>query len=161
MNKKILYTIPIVAIIIYFIMKNSSSKKLVPIVASQKIRGTDSFGSGAFGAKRSNHIHQGIDIVTKVGENILSPISGVVTRFPSPYGDDLRWSGIEIKNETFSVKIFYVSTVVSANTVVKSGQKIAVSQNINSKYGGDMTNHAHLEVRDTKTNKIIDPTNLF
>jgi murein DD-endopeptidase MepM/ murein hydrolase activator NlpD len=161
MNKKILYTIPIVAIIIYFIMKNSSSKKLVPIVANQKIRGTDSFGNGSFGAKRSDHVHQGIDIVTNVGESIFSPINGIVTRFPPPYGDDLRWTGIEIKNELYSVKIFYVSTVVLANSTVKAGQKIAVSQNIHSKYGGDMTNHAHLEVRDTKTNQIIDPTNLF
>lgn len=125
------------------------------------IRGCDGFGCGAFGAKRGDRIHQGVDIPTSKGETVYSPISGTVTRFPFPYGDDARYTGIEIKNGTYTVKIFYIKATVPAGAEIRQGQPIANAQDIAAKYGSGMTNHIHVEVRETQTGKLIDPTNLF
>lgn len=154
------YFIPI-SIILLLVLIKKSSNKLKKIVKNQLIRGDDDFGSGAFGANRSGHTHQGIDIITNVGENIYSPISGKVTRFPSPYANETAWTGIEIVNDKYSVKIFYVKPIVSISKIVEPGEQIAIAQNIKLKYGQTMTNHAHLEVRDSKTQQLLNPTNLF
>lgn len=138
-----------------------TKKAFANLVHNQGFRGCDVFGCGSFGASRGDRLHQGIDIPTVKGEIVFSPISGTVTRFPFPYGDDLRFTGIEIKNETYSVKIFYLKATVPAGATVKQGQAIAAAQDITVKYGSGMTNHIHLEVRQTQTGQIIDPTNLF
>ena len=130
------------------------------ITNNQSFRGCDPKGCGAFGSKRTHGKHQGVDVVTAVGQNILSPISGTVTRFPFPYGDDLSYNGIEIKNEAYTVKIFYCKAVVVVNTKVKAGQIIAKAQNISAKHGAAMTNHVHIEVYD-KTGKLLNPEKLF
>ena len=139
----------------------STKKAFANLVADQGFRGCDGFGCGSFGASRGNRVHQGIDIPAKKGETVFSPISGTVTRFPFPYGDDLLYTGIEIKNETYSVKIFYLKATVPAGAIIQQGQPIATAQDIAAKYGNGMTNHIHLEVRETRTGTIIDPTNLF
>ncbi|MFY0481674.1 M23 family metallopeptidase [Flavobacterium sp. PLA-1-15] len=139
----------------------STKKAFANLVHNQGFRGCDGFGCGSFGASRGDRVHQGIDIPTVKGETIFSPISGTVTRFPFPYGDDLRYTGIEIKNEIYSVKIFYLKATVPAGAIVKQGQAIATAQDIAAKYGSGMTNHIHLEVRQTPTGQIIEPTNLF
>lgn len=135
---------------------SQTKKVFAKITVQNLIRGKDSFGSGAFGADRTGHTHQGIDIVAQPGEEIFSPISGVVTRFPQPYANDPKYKGIEIKNNTYTIKIFYAVAIVDIGFNVKAGQKIAVAQNIASKYGAGMTNHIHFEVR--KNGVLTDPT---
>lgn len=140
----------------------SSKKAFANVVSNQgAIRGCDGFGCGGFGAKRGDHIHQGVDIPVTKGQTVYSPISGTVTRFPFPYADDTRYAGIEIKNHTYSVKIFYIKASVPAGATIKQGQPIALAQDIAAKYGSGMTNHIHIEVRNTQTGTLIDPTNLF
>jgi murein DD-endopeptidase MepM/ murein hydrolase activator NlpD len=125
-------------------------------------RGCDqNWGCGSFGANRGTRKHNGLDIKTTVGQNILSPISGKVTRFPFPYGSDLTYTGIEIVNDQYKVKIFYMKASVSANTNVVKGQVIGKAQNIAAKYSSTMTNHIHVEVYDKKTNALINPETLF
>lgn len=158
---KPLIVITATAAIAYFLMSSTKKKTFAAIVSNQQIRGCDPKGCGGFGEVRSGHTHQGIDIVAKKGQNILSPISGTVTRFPFPYGDDLRFTGIEIKNDTYSVKMFYVVSQVFIGDYVKQGESIANAQDLSIKYGITITNHVHLEVRETPTGKLIDPTNLF
>ena len=136
-------------------------KAFANVVNDQQFRGCDGFGCGAFGESRTGHSHQGVDIVVKKGQQVVSPISGTVTRFPFPYGDDLRYTGIEIKNNQYSIKIFYVNPVVSIGTKVSRGEGIATAQDIAAKYGNGMTNHIHIEVRETNTGLLLDPTKLF
>ena len=138
----------------------STKKAFANVVQNQGIRGCDGFGCGSFGASRGDRSHNGIDIPTMKGETVYSPITGTVTRFPFPYGDDLRYTGIEIKNDTYSVKIFYVKATVPPGKI-SEGQPIAIAQDIAAKYGAAMINHIHIEVRETKTGLLIDPTNLF
>lgn len=145
------------------ILLMSTQKTFAKITSDFKFRGEDPYGSGAFGAPRDKGTrkHQGVDVITEPGESVLSPINGEVTRFPFPYGDDLRFTGIEIKNETYTVKMFYVTATVKAGTKVNKGTKIAVAQDLKSKYPNGITNHAHFEVRENKTGNIINPTKLF
>lgn len=149
-----------IAAILYLFM--NSTKAFAKVTTDNIRRGCDrDWGCGGFGDSRGSRIHEGLDIKTIPGQQILSPITGTVTRFPYPYGDDLRWTGIEIKNSQYHVKIFYMSAKVAANTQVKQGQVIGIAQNIASKYSATMTNHVHVEVRDAKTGALINPEKLF
>lgn len=143
----------------------STKKTFAKATDNNIIRGCDGFGCGSFGASRSGgtRSHIGVDFITTPGQNIFSPIEGEITRYPYPYGSDLSYTGIEIVNKTYKVKIFYVAPTVLIGGEVKAGQKIAVSQNIAAKYGSSMTNHIHVEVYKKVNNTwgLIDPTNLF
>jgi murein DD-endopeptidase MepM/ murein hydrolase activator NlpD len=146
-------------LLIYLIM--GTQKSFANIVYNQKTRLCDAFGCGYFGASRGTRSHNGIDIVTNPNQVINSPINGTVTRFPFPYGSDLSYTGIQIENNDYLVKIFYVTPTVKVNTKVTQGQQIAISQNIAAKYGSGMTNHVHIEAYTKKTNKLIDVSKLF
>lgn len=151
----------IVALIVQWIMKKLTNLgKIAPVVPGQKVRGCDQYGCGYFGASRSGHTHQGIDIVVQEGAVINSPISGTVSRFPKPYSNDSRYNGIEIVGEQYKVKIFYCNSFVPVGTQVKAGQKIASAQNIAAKYGDGMTNHVHVEFR-TLSGQLVDPSKIF
>ncbi len=145
-------------LLIYFLM--GTNKTFANIVTVQKIRNCDPFGCGSFGADRSGHQHQGIDIVAIPNEKVFSPIAGTITRFPFPYNGDIIYTGIEIKNDKYAVKMFYVSPLLPVGRKVLAGQLVAKAQNIAQKYGSSMINHVHIEVRDLKGN-LLNPTNLF
>ena len=145
------------ALAILLLMK---SKAFAKPTATGIIRGCDASGCGNFGAKRTHGAHQGEDYTVKPGETVFSPISGKVTRFPFPYGDDLRYTGIEIKNDDYTVKIFYMKASVPAGTIVKAGQVIGTAQNIAAKYSTAMANHIHVEIRN-KANVLVKPSSLF
>ncbi|CAM4158958.1 MULTISPECIES: M23 family metallopeptidase [Flavobacterium] len=140
-----------------------TKKAFAKITANQNLRTCDLHGCGSFGASRGNRKHNGIDIITVPGEKIMSPISGTVTRYPYPYGNDLSYTGIEIVNSEYKIKMFYLKPIAPIGSTVFAGKIIGVSQNIAAKYSTAMTNHVHLEVyKKQGTNWIlIDPTNLF
>jgi murein DD-endopeptidase MepM/ murein hydrolase activator NlpD len=139
-----------------------TNKAFGNITNNQKARGCDvgGWGCGSFGASRGDRKHNGLDIVTTPGQTIFSPISGKVTRFPYPYAGDLNYTGIEIINSSYKVKIFYMKSTVAIGTQVTKGQAIGVSQNIAAKYSTQMTNHVHIEVYSA-SGKLLDPTKLF
>lgn len=143
--------IVLAAITIIFLM---TKKAFAAPTAANKIRGCDSHGCGTFGASRGGRTHQGEDFAIEPGGSIFSPISGTVTRFPFPYGDDLRYTGIEIKNSEYSVKIFYMGATVRVGQEVKAGQLIGKAQDIAKKYGPGMVNHIHVELRDSSNNLL-------
>lgn len=147
--------------ITYLIM--GTNKAFGKVTDDNTKRGCDPQGCGYFGARRTHGTHKGIDIVTLPNQLIKSPISGEITRYPFPDGSDLSKTGIEIINDTYKVKIFYVTPIISIGKKVSIGQTIATAQNITTKYGAGMTNHAHVEVyKKQGTNwALIDPTNLF
>lgn len=146
------------AVIAYLIM--GTNKAFGKVTTNNIFRGCDPKGCGEFGAPRGSRTHIGLDIKAVPGEVIFAPISGKVTRFPFPYGDDLSFTGIEIVNNQYKVKIFYMKTNVPANSTVKQGQVIGHAQDIAKKHGGGMINHIHLEVYDN-AGKLVDPKILF
>jgi len=140
----------------------TTRRLFLPITKNQRYRGKDGFGSGAYLSSRdgSNRAHQGVDIVATPGQAIYSPITGKVTRITYPYANDLTYTGLEIINDDYKVKIFYIAPTLAIGSQVSAGQKIAVAQNISGKYGSTMINHVHIEVRDN-TGEILNPTKLF
>ena len=135
-------------------------KPFAYIIINPQIRPCDQKGCGYYGANRNNHVHHGVDLVTKVGEAIYSPISGSVRKlFVYPNSRVMR--GVEITNEDYSVKIFYLDSNLKTNSFVNKGEKIGYSQDVAKYYNaeGKMTPHIHVEVR--YKGKLINPTTLL
>lgn len=147
-----------IGLIILIMLNKKTLNQLKP---GQQIR-NDAMGSGIFGASRSGGTrkHNGIDLIFAPGETVLSPITGTVTRLALPYANDPSYSGIEIKNDDYRIKLFYISPAVAVGTAVNAGQAIATAQNIAAKHGGGMVNHVHIEVYDNR-GILLDPAKLF
>jgi murein DD-endopeptidase MepM/ murein hydrolase activator NlpD len=145
-----------------FKRKKKMPKEFADIVFNPTVRPCDRnhMGCGYYNASRVGHIHHGVDIIANVGENVYAPISGSVRRL-TVYPDTDLMKGIEITNDKYAVKIFYLDSPLLTNEFVEKGQKIGVAENV-AKYHdaeGLMTNHVHVEVR--KNGKLINPTTLL
>lgn len=134
--------------------------------------------SGNFGELRPNHFHAGFDLKTlqKEGLKVYAIADGYISRikistfgngkciyithpngFTSVYGHLQRANdGIEdyIKKSHYALKSFEIELFPKPNElIVKKGQIIAFSGNT----GGSEGPHLHFEIRDSKTEKIINP----
>jgi hypothetical protein len=134
--------------------------------------------SGTFGELRTNHFHSGIDIKTqqRTGLPVKAAADGTIVRIKiSPYGfgkalylrhpngfttvyAHLKEFAPEIqdyvtenqyKNKTFDIELFPPAGTFD----FKGGELIAFSGNS----GGSGAPHLHFEVRDTRTEDIINP----
>jgi hypothetical protein len=134
--------------------------------------------SGNFGELRPNHIHSGFDFKTqkKEGFNVYAAADGYVSRikisetgygkavyiahpngFTSVYGHlQAGFGEIEkfIKKEQYNAKSYQIDIALNPNDLpVKKGDIIAISGNT----GGSDGPHLHFEIRDTQSEKIINP----
>jgi len=134
--------------------------------------------SGSFAELRANHFHSGIDIKTKgeEGKVVCAAADGYVSRIKiSPYGfgkaiyithpngfttvyGHLRSLYANIgqlaKQEQYRQESFDIDYFPEKNLIpVKKGDTIAFSGNSGSSGGP----HLHFEIRDSKTEKPIDP----
>ena len=134
--------------------------------------------SGNFGELRPNHIHSGFDVKTqkKEGLKVYAAADGYVSRIKisevgygkalyithpngyttvfghlqSGYGEIEKW----IKKEQYKAKSYEIDVSLSPNElVVNKGDIIAISGNT----GGSDGPHLHFEIRDTQSEKIINP----
>ena len=134
--------------------------------------------SGNFGELRPNHIHAGFDFKTqqKEGLFVFASADGYVSRikisevgygkaiyithpngFTTVYGHLQNGYGeIEktIKKEQYKAKSYEIDVTLYPNDlVVKKGDVVAFSGNT----GGSDGPHLHFEIRDTQSEKIINP----
>ncbi|TBX70410.1 M23 family metallopeptidase [Flavobacterium silvisoli] len=134
--------------------------------------------SGNFGELRSNHIHSGFDFKTqqKEGFSVYAVADGYVSRikiseigygkaiyithpngFTSVYGHLQSGFGElekRIKKEQYKAKSYEIDVSLSSgDLMVKKGDVIAISGNT----GGSDGPHLHFEIRDTQSEKIINP----
>lgn len=134
--------------------------------------------SGTFAELRGNHFHAGIDLKTygKEGLNVYAAADGYVSRIKvSPYGYGKaiyvthsngyttvygHLSKFSPQIEAYVKKEQYIKKTYSIELFpakisfkVKKGDLIAFSGNT----GGSSAPHLHFEIRDTKTEEIIDP----
>jgi murein DD-endopeptidase MepM/ murein hydrolase activator NlpD len=134
--------------------------------------------SGNFGELRPNHFHAGFDLKTqkKEGLNVYAVADGYVSRikisefgygkaiyithpngFTTVYGHlQSGFGAIEkyIKKEQYNARSYEIDIPVSPNDLlVKKGEIIAISGNT----GGSDGPHLHFEIRDTQSEKIINP----
>lgn len=157
MNKKYLFsllTVGVTLTIIYLIMEKLTIRTPT---GSLTVRNDDN-GSGDFGASRNaegggKREHKGIDLLNEViGENIVSPIDGKITRVMQVYSNTSEFVGVEIIGRygirtPVMIKMFYVDVFPSlVGKDVKRGQIIGVQQDIAGHWGNGMLNHVHLEL---------------
>ncbi|WP_051929474.1 M23 family metallopeptidase [Flavobacterium sp. 83] len=134
--------------------------------------------SGNFGELRPNHFHAGFDLKTlqKEGLKVYAVADGYISRikistfgngkaiyithpngYTSVYGHLQIANGLieeYIKKAHYSLKSFEIELFPKSDElIVKKGQIIAFSGNT----GGSEGPHLHFEIRDTKTEKIINP----
>ncbi|RZL33001.1 MAG: M23 family metallopeptidase [Pedobacter sp.] len=134
--------------------------------------------SGSFGELRNNHFHSGLDFKTsqKEGLNVYASAEGYVSRikissygygkaiyithpngYTTVYGHLQKASGkIQeyILNSHYKEKSFEIEVFLKPDElVVKQGELIALSGNT----GGSGGPHLHFEIRNTLTEKTINP----
>ena len=134
--------------------------------------------SGNFGELRPNHFHAGLDFKTqqKEGQIVHATADGFISRIKiSPYGYGKAiyidhpngyttvyghlqkgYGAVEsyiqaeqYKNQSYEIEVFPEPGTLA----VKKGDTIAISGNT----GGSEGPHLHFEIRDTKTERIINP----
>lgn len=134
--------------------------------------------SGNFGELRPNHFHAGFDLKTlqKEGLKVYAVADGYISRikistfgngkaiyithpngYTSVYGHLQIANGLiedYIKKLHYTLKSFEIELFPKSDElIVKKGQIIAFSGNT----GGSEGPHLHFEIRDTKTEKVINP----
>lgn len=134
--------------------------------------------SGAFGEIRRNHFHSGIDIRTggTEGKPVYAIADGYVSRvnispfgfgkalyithpngYTSVYAHLKKFAGpiaSWVEKKQYEKESFAMDTDVLPGVLrVKKGEMIALSGNSGSSGGP----HIHFEIRDTKTQEILDP----
>jgi murein DD-endopeptidase MepM/ murein hydrolase activator NlpD len=121
----------------------------------------DATGNGQFGAARGARTHAGLDLLCSPGQEVVSPIEGVVTRWLHPYSDDDYLTGILIEGRECNVRLYYVRPLDGLIGVrVNAGEPIGRAQDVRTHYpGAPMLPHVHLEVR--QRGKLIDPEPLL
>jgi murein DD-endopeptidase MepM/ murein hydrolase activator NlpD len=123
-----------------------------------EIRGTDKFGSGAFGSRRDGgkRTHVGVDAITVTNEDFHSRVAGTVSFLGYPYGGDLTYRYVQITDANgWKWRYYYVKPTVELGLKINIGDKIGVCQCLQPRYPG-MTQHVHFEIK--VNNKHIDPT---
>ena len=125
-------------------------------------RQMDGYGSGQFNASRDGgkRHHQGLDVVSRPGEPVKSPIDGDVIAESVPYKNDPRYRGVRIRgtgrHAGYEVKMFYLQGLFCGP--VKAGDVVGYAQNLEEKYPG-ITNHVHMEVRQHGV--LLSPLDLY
>ncbi|WP_455496978.1 M23 family metallopeptidase [Coprobacter sp.] len=137
--------------------------------------------SGNFGELRNNHFHSGLDIKAQLGTPVYSVEEGFISRVSvSPYGYGLAVYidhpkiGVttvyghldcfasfldkivkkrQYEQEKFSVNLFFEEDEIK----IEKGQIIAYSGNSGSSGGP----HLHFEIRETKSEYLLDPISFF
>ena len=134
--------------------------------------------SGSFGEIRRNHFHSGIDIRTdgQTGKPVYSAADGYVSRVvvsPGGFGKALYIAhpngyttvyghlksfagsiGAWVKVRQYRDESFVIDTEIPRGILnVKKGDLIALSGNSGASAGP----HLHFEIRDSKTQEVLDP----
>lgn len=133
------------------------------MIAEPQLLRNDPIGKGHFGAPRGNRKHEGIDLLVKPGQSVLSPIPGTLVRYAAPYSTDSRFGGVLIQGsgefEGYDVKIFYIQPTIQPGASLSSGSVVGKAQAISIKYGSSTLDHVHVEIR--KDGQLIDPSTLL
>ena len=130
----------------------------------QDTRKTDAYGCGDFGASRDGgeRRHEGVDFKADAGQALVAPLSGYVTKIGYAYPGDQALKFVEISNPAlrYQARVFYIDPTVEVGQTVRVGQPIGAHQTLEQKYPGGMTDHVHLEIMDTRGERI-DATHLI
>lgn len=119
-------------------------------------RKCDGHGCGHFGASRGTRKHHGIDLACKPLTLVFSPVAGTVTKLGYAYSDDLSYRYVEISDQGYRFRVFYVEPMVEQGQKVSKNTIIGEAQDLRDRYSG-ITPHLHLEIKNAD-GEFIDPT---
>jgi len=98
---------------------------------------------------------------------VFAPFDAIVERNTTVYTDTNRWKGIVLRgiNEYtgLEVKIFYMTPMVAAKSIVARGQYIGDGQAISQRFSPEMIDHIHFELRKNvidgvkNSGQLVDP----
>jgi hypothetical protein len=121
-------------------------------------RGEDAYGEGRFHAPRDGggRAHEGVDYVSKAGQDVESPISGYVTHIGLAYPGDQSLKYVEIENPALKLtaRVFYVDPDVAMGDAVEVGRPIGHAHTLQRRYRHGITDHIHLELVDRRGRKL-------
>ncbi|XP_078061641.1 leukocyte cell-derived chemotaxin-2-like [Mustelus asterias] len=118
---------------------------------SNIVRGTDQYGSGAYGAPRGRRTHKGVDVICSDGWTVYAPFSGRLVRRANPYGNrNAIDNGVLLSGSGYCVKIFYIKPYVYYGEVEK-GKAIGTMLKMQTVYPG-ITSHVHIQMCISSTN---------
>ena len=130
---------------------------MIKVIAPK--RKADKHGMGHFGAPRGDRKHIGIDYACAPGSQVLSTVTGIVTKLGYAYADDLSFRYVEITEDHIKHRFFYVEPSVKEGDYIKEDEIIGASQSLNERYEG-ITEHVHYEILD-RGNNPLDPDLFF
>lgn len=106
----------------------------------------DHLGDGHFGARRSDHTHEGIDLVVEPGQLVIAPTKCHVDRIAMPYPVDFTWSGLQLSTPLVLIKIFYIEPLKDIiGKDIDFAEPLGYAQDIRKKYPS-ITPHIHFQV---------------
>jgi len=126
------------------------------VCGSNTQRGTDSHGSGAYGASRGSRRHAGIDLVCPAGSAVKAPFRGSIVRRSFPYdlsrypnkaaiNNGVVFSATGSENGENCVKIWYITPVrYRIGQIFLQGETIGTQLNMQGVYP-EITNHVHVQ----------------
>ena len=120
-----------------------------PPVGGNGVIRSDSGGDGNFLSPREDgRVHTGIDLKTNVGQDIFSPIDGVVKKTKAKTTSNLLGLKIEGTGDYngYKIFIFYLKPLVAEGTKVKAGDRIAQAVSLRPDYPAEVTDHIHYKV---------------
>ncbi len=121
----------------------------------KKVRGTDTWGSGAYGSPRGDHLHNGVDFIAIPGQIVIMPISGLIAREARPYSHS-NYSGVLIRNNHIEIMMFYLELLPNIiGKWLEKGDPVGTAQDISKKYPG-ITNHIHLTIKQIDPELLLD-----
>lgn len=105
--------------------------------------------------------HQGTDLVAMPNTPVRAKKDGTVIYIGIAYPDTDAYASIHIdSNDNHITKYVLVTPIVKKGDIVRKGDIIGHVQNITARYKPELTNHYHLEVRDS-ANKSVNPRHHF
>lgn len=135
---------------------------------------SDLQGHGEFLAPRGSHKHTGKDYACIPGSEVLSCVSGTVTKIGMcygqgyggavPEGDEEIYRYVEVTDaQDRHHRFLYVSPTVDNGDYVREGDPIATAMDVSLRYPDPdkpMTPHVHYEIFVGNKSRYIDPDTL-
>jgi len=119
-------------------------------------RKCDGHGCGHYGASRGTRIHHGLDLSCNPHTLVCSPVAGTVTKLGIAYADDHSFQYVEISDQGYQFRVFYVEPQVEKGQKVSKTTIIGEAQDLRPRYS-NITPHVHLEIKNAD-GEFIDPT---
>ncbi|XP_010899518.2 leukocyte cell-derived chemotaxin-2-like [Esox lucius] len=138
-------------LVLLAILAESESQKFGQLCANNqnnRIRGSDKFGQGHYGAPRTGgRKHSGVDVMCSDGATVYAPFDVTIQGKSFPYSDPSKKAindGLKLSGAGLCFNLWYVKPVKYSG-VVKKGQRLGTMMPMQKVYPG-ITSHLHLQL---------------